>query len=140
MSGVNTTSNKFNYDSNLFTPQHGVNYFNDNWYLVRRYDNNIIGNIIDIYSTSMFHIYGSISKNIATNILSYCKITTYRGIIYVPLSPYKSIDQFDYILFADALFYKIFMISSIEYYDKSEKAIDKPDDVYFELYIDMYSM
>lgn len=88
----------------------------------------------------MFHIHGYISKNIATNILSYCKITTYRGIIYVPLSPYKSIDQFDYILFAGALFYEIFMILPIEYYDTSEKSIDKPDDVNFELYVDMYSM
>lgn len=140
MSGVNTVSNKFNYDSNLFTPHSGVSYFNDNWHLVRSYDKNIIGNIIDIYSTSMFHIHGFVNKNIATNILSYCKITTYRGIIYVPLSPFKSHDQFDYILFASALFYEIFMILSIEYYDTSEKSIDKPDDVNFELYVDMYSM
>lgn len=138
MSGVNTVSNKFNYNNNLFTPLNGVNYFNDKWHLVRRYGN-ISGNIIDIDSTSMFHIHGFVNKNIATNILSYCTITTYRGVIYVPLSPFKSLDQFDYILFADPTYNENFDIQ-IGYYDKSEKSIDKPDDVYVELYVDVYSM
>lgn len=138
MSGVNTISNKFNYDSNLFTPFNGVNYFNKELQLsksFRVYDD--FGSTY-IQSTSMIHIHGFVNKNIATNILSYCKIYTNRGDIYVPLSPFESIDQFEYILFADT--YNENFDIQIEYYDKSEESIDKPKDVYIELYFDVYSM
>lgn len=140
MSGVNTVSNKFNYDSNLFTPQHGVNYFNDKWQLVKSYRVTDYGYGIPIKSTSMLHLHGSVNKNIATNKLSYCKITTrgYGESIYVPLSPYKSLDQFDYILFFGAS--ANIVIVEIQYYDKSEKAINRPYDVNVELYVDVYSM
>lgn len=87
----------------------------------------------------MFHIHGFVNKNIATNILSYCKIYTYRGVIYVPLSPFKSLDQFDYIMFADASNTPTIDFS-IEYYDASGKSIDKPYDVSVALRATVYSM
>ena len=74
-----------------------------------------------------------------TDILSYCIIHTNRGDIYVPVSPFFFGEVFECILFADASNTPTIDFS-IEYFDTSEKSINRPNDVYSELYVDVYSM
>lgn len=135
MSGVNTVSNKFNYDSNLFTPQQRYNnYFNKQypWRNIyeahaNKYTNNINNLNIELKSTSVICIKVVVTRRI-TDILSYCKIYTNRGDIYVPVSPFFFGEVFECILFADASNTPTIDFS-IEYFDASEKSIDIPDDV-----------
>lgn len=144
MSGVNTVSNKFNYDSNLFTPQRYNNYFNKQirWREVYEALTNPVDDylnlIIELKSTSMICIHVSVSRRI-TDILSYCIIHTNCGDIYVPVSPFFFGEVFECILFADASNTPTIYFS-IEYFDASGKSIDKPYDVSVALRATVYSM
>lgn len=145
MSGVNTVSNKFNYDSNLFTPQRYINYFNKKWQWRKLYEahadqytNNINNLNIELKSTSMICIKVVVTRRI-TDILSYCIIHTNRGDIYVPVSPFFHGEVFECILFADASNTPTIDFS-IEYFDTSDKSIDKPNDVNVSLRAIVYSM
>lgn len=145
MSGVNTVSNKFNYDNNLFTPQRYNNYFNkqSRWREIYeahadQYTNNIDNLNIELKSTSMICIKVVVTRRI-TDILSYCKIYTNRGDIYVPVSPFFFGEVFECILFADASNTPTIDFS-IEYFDTSGLSIDRPDDVNVALTAIVYSM
>lgn len=143
MSGVNTVSNKFNYDSNLFTPQRDNNYFNkqSRWrevYEASTVLDDYLNLNIELKSTSMICIKVVVTRRI-TDILSYCIIHTNRGDIYVPVSPFFHGEVFECILFADVSNTPTIDFS-IEYFDTSDKSIDKPNDVYVSLRAIVYSM
>ena len=144
MSGVNTVSNKFDYNSNLFTPQRYNNYFNKQSRWREVYEaltdpvNGYLNLNIELKSTSMICIEVVVTRRI-TDILSYCKIHTNRGDICVPVSPFFFGEVFECILFADASNTPTIHFS-IEYYDTSGLSIDRPDDVNVALRATVYSM
>lgn len=153
---IKTTQSTFSYPKvNLIDPADGINYFDSNWKHVSTFNfaetletGSTLTSIIDestakLARTAMYHITGTITRDITDNALLYVIANTYsveHCSVIIPADQYQTTNNVDviFLMFKDLShdnnYFKLF----IKTIDKQNKVASIPCDV--DLTIDYYCL